>query len=125
VLRAAPALTEAGADLVIGHSAHVFHGFTRHVLFDLGDFINDYAVHPALRNDLGLLWLITLNEHGPRHTEAIPIALDFCHTRLADREEYAWIADRLTRACAELGTDVTDEGDRLTVGWSRATARAS
>jgi len=59
VRRAAPLLTDAGADLVIDHSAHVFHGFTRHVLFDLGDFTDDYAVHPTPRNDLGLLWLIT------------------------------------------------------------------
>ncbi|MGW3957351.1 CapA family protein [Streptomyces sp. NPDC004752] len=121
---AAPALTEAGADLVVGHSAHVFHGFTRHVLFDLGDFIDDYAVHPALRNDLGLLWLVTLDEHGPLRTEAVPLALDHCHTRLADRAEYAWIADRLKRVCAELGTDVVDEGERLAVTWSRSAARA-
>ncbi|MDN3028975.1 CapA family protein [Streptomyces sp. S.PB5] len=125
VRRAAPALVEAGADLVIGHSAHVFHGFTREVLFDLGDFIDDYAVHPALRNDLGLLWLITCDKHGVRRTEAVPLALDYCHTRLADRAEYDWIADRLIRACAELGTDVTDEDGRLAVTWSRPVARAS
>ncbi|WP_405653273.1 CapA family protein [Streptomyces sp. NBC_00019] len=125
VLRAAPVLTEAGADLVIGHSAHVFHGFTRQVLYDLGDFIDDYAVHPALRNDLGLLWLVTLDEHGPRRTVAVPIALDYCHTRLADQAEYAWIADRLTRACAELGTHITDEHGRLAVDWLRPAARAS
>lgn len=124
VLRAAPVLTGAGAGLVAGHSAHVFHGFTRHVLFDLGDFIDDYAVHPALRNDLGLLWLVTLDGHGPLRTEAVPLALDHCHTRLADRAEYAWIADRLGRACAELGTDVVDEGERLAVTWSRPAARA-
>ncbi|MFE7975531.1 CapA family protein [Streptomyces shenzhenensis] len=124
VRHAAPALTGAGADLVVGHSAHVFHGFTRHVLFDLGDFIDDYAVHPALRNDLGLLWLVTLDEHGPLRTEAVPLALDHCHTRLADRAEYAWIAARLIRACAELGTDVVDEGERLAVTWQRPAARA-
>jgi poly-gamma-glutamate capsule biosynthesis protein CapA/YwtB (metallophosphatase superfamily) len=124
VRRAAPALTEAGADLVVGHSAHVFHGFTRHVLFDLGDFIDDYAVHPALRNDLGLLWLVTLDAHGPLRTEAVPLALDHCHTRLAARAEYSWIAARLIRACAELGTDVVDEGERLRVTWPRPTAQA-
>ncbi|MFF4906458.1 CapA family protein [Streptomyces sp. NPDC001260] len=125
VRRAAPVLVDAGADLVVGHSAHVFHGFTRNVLYDLGDFIDDYAVHPALRNDLGLLWLVTLDEHGPLRTEAVPIALDCCHTRIADRAEYTWTADRLVRACAEMGTDVTDEGDRLSVDWARSPTRAS
>lgn len=125
VRRAASVFVDAGADLVVGHSAHVFHGFTRGVLYDLGDLIDDYAVHPALRNDLGLLWLVTLDEHGPVRTEAVPIALDCCHTRIADRAEYTWTADRLIRACAEMGTEVTDEGDRLTVDWVRSPARTS
>lgn len=119
VRRAAAALTAAGADLVIGHSAHVFHGFIREVLFDLGDFIDDYAVHADLRNDLGLLWLVTLDASGVRRTEAVPIALDFCHTRLADEAERVRTADRLTRVCAELGTRVDTQGDRLVVVWPR------
>lgn len=119
VRRAAAALTASGADLVIGHSAHVFHGFTREVLFDLGDFIDDYAVHADLRNDLGLLWLVTLDVSGVRRTEAVPIALDCCHTRLADEAERAWTADRLTRVCAELGTRVGTQGGRLAVVWPR------
>jgi poly-gamma-glutamate synthesis protein (capsule biosynthesis protein) len=61
VRRAARALVGAGAALVAGHSAHVFHGVQGRVLFDLGGFIDDYAVDPVLRNDLGLLWLVTLD----------------------------------------------------------------
>ncbi|MFF9777926.1 CapA family protein [Streptomyces sp. NPDC013978] len=121
VRRAATALTAAGADLVLGHSAHVFHGFTRQVLFDLGDFVDDYAVHPALRNDLGLLWLVTLDTSGVRRTEAVPIALDCCHTRIADQAECVWIIDRLTDVCAELGTSVTAQEGRPTVVWPRWT----
>src|SRR5437588_738373 len=55
-------LVAAGADLVAGHSAHVFHGVGRGpaaqpLLFDLGDAVDDYAIDPDLRNDLGLLAL--------------------------------------------------------------------
>jgi len=64
--RAAGSLLEAGASLVAGHSAHVFHGVERRVIDDLGDFVDDYATHPALRNDLGLLFLVTF-EHHRRH----------------------------------------------------------
>lgn len=117
VRRAADALVEAGADLVIGHSAHVFHGFTRHVLFDLGDFIDDYRVDPALRNDLGLLFLVTFDQRRPVRTRAIPIAVDGCRTRLADRDEYAWISGRLTSACAALGTHIEDRGEHLEATW--------
>ncbi len=36
--------------LVAGHSAHVFHGVGANVLFDLGDFVNDYASEEPSRN---------------------------------------------------------------------------
>ncbi|WP_454777925.1 CapA family protein [Georgenia muralis] len=46
VRSAAEVLTRAGADLIAGHSAHVSHGVAGSVLFDLGDLVDDYAVHP-------------------------------------------------------------------------------
>ena len=117
VRTAAAALVDAGATLVAGHSAHVFHGVEGEVLYDLGDFLDDYAVNKALRNDLGLLFLVTLDEAGPVRLEAVPLRLDFCHTRLAGGEDAAWVARRFERACAELGTEVSEEGGRLVVSW--------
>jgi poly-gamma-glutamate capsule biosynthesis protein CapA/YwtB (metallophosphatase superfamily) len=116
VRAAARALLTAGAGMVAGHSAHVFHGVAGPVLFDLGDFIDDYRVDPALRNDLGLLFLVTLDGRGPLRLEAVPIALDFCRTRIAEPAEVAWLRDRFTAACAEWGTEVTaTTGGRLLV----------
>jgi poly-gamma-glutamate synthesis protein (capsule biosynthesis protein) len=115
VQHAAAALLRAGAALVAGHSAHVFHGVSGRVLYDLGDFVDDYATDPDLRNDLGLVFLVNITPHGPEHLDAIPIALDFCHTRLAAGDEAAWIADRFTAACAQMGTTVERRGNRLTV----------
>ena len=77
----------AGATLVAGHSAHVFHGVADRVLYDLGDFVNDYAIDPVLRNDLGLLFLVTFDGPRPVHLEAVPLVLDDCHTRLAGTAE--------------------------------------
>jgi poly-gamma-glutamate capsule biosynthesis protein CapA/YwtB (metallophosphatase superfamily) len=113
----ASALLDAGATLVAGHSAHVFHGVADRVLYDLGDFLDDYAVDPALRNDLGLLFLVTLDERGPVACEAVPLALDYCHTRLAVGPEAAWVRRRFRQACAALGTDAAERGDRLVVTW--------
>ncbi|MER7754164.1 CapA family protein [Kitasatospora sp. NPDC097643] len=120
VRAAARALLPAGATLIAGHSAHVFHGVAGPVVYDLGDFIDDYAVHPWLRNDLGLLYLATFDGPDPRHLavtrlEAIPLVLGFCHTRPAEGEDRTWIRDRLTLACAELGTAVTERDGRLLV----------
>ena len=114
---AAHELRSAGATLVAGHSAHVFHGIELGVCYDLGDFVDDYAVHPELRNDLGLLFLVTLDEGGPREMSAVPLALDFCHTRLATGDEHAAIRQRFVASCRKLGTDVTDEDGRLVVRW--------
>lgn len=117
VRAAARALVRVGATLVAGHSAHVFQGVDGRVLYDLGDFIDDYAVDPVLRNDRGLLFLVDVDGGGPRRLEAVPLALDYCHTRLAEGEERAWIARRFRELCASFRTEVTEEGGRLVVQW--------
>lgn len=117
VRRAAHGLRAAGATLIAGHSAHVFHGGEPGILYDLGDFLDDYAVDPVLRNDLGLLFLFTLDRQGPLRLEAVPLKLEFCHTRLADGDEAAWIRRRFRAACAALGTEVAEEEGRLVVVW--------
>jgi poly-gamma-glutamate capsule biosynthesis protein CapA/YwtB (metallophosphatase superfamily) len=99
-------LVAAGADLVAGHSAHVFHGIESldgHLaLYDLGDALDDYAVSPELRNDLGILAL--WRPHSDVELELVGLELDFCETRLAYGSAADWIAARLDKACAQLGT---------------------
>jgi poly-gamma-glutamate capsule biosynthesis protein CapA/YwtB (metallophosphatase superfamily) len=117
--KAAAVLIDAGATLVAGHSAHVFQGVAGPVLYDLGDFLDDYAVDAGLRNDLGLLFLVTLDERGPHRIEAVPLKLDYCYTRLATSEEAAWIAHRFRTACAAFGTEVTDQDGRLVIDYRK------
>lgn len=118
VRRAAHALSSAGATLVAGHSAHVFHGVAGTVLYDLGDFIDDYATDHRVRNDLGLLFMVTFDGPQPVRLEAVPLALDHCFTRLADHAEAAWVAERFRTACAALGTEVVLRAGRLVVEWN-------
>jgi len=113
VLAAARALIAAGATLVAGHSAHVFHGAAPRVLYDLGDFVDDYAVHPDRRNDRGMLFIVELGPGGPGDVEAVPLKLDHCHTRLATGDEAAWIRRRFIEACAQLGTIAVERDDRV------------
>ena len=119
VRAAAAELVASGAGLVAGHSAHVFHGVQGRVLFDLGDFLDDYATDPVHRNDLGLFWLITIDDVGtPTQVEAVPLHLDFAHTRLASAAEAAEIEARLRPACAALGTRVLRDGSRFALRTS-------
>ena len=118
VRRAATALVAAGATLVAGHSAHVFQGIAGRVLYDLGDFVDDYAVDRELRNDLGLLWLVTIDDRGPRRLEALPLTLEHCHTRLATGDDTAWVVRRFRELCARLGTEARHEDGRCVVSLS-------
>jgi poly-gamma-glutamate capsule biosynthesis protein CapA/YwtB (metallophosphatase superfamily) len=113
VRSAARELRNAGAMLVAGTSAHVFHGVDENVLYDLGDFLDDYRVHRRLRNDHGLLFLVELEPDGPQRIEAVPLKLEYAYTRLARGSEAEWIRERFRRACSELGTEVLEEDGRL------------
>jgi poly-gamma-glutamate synthesis protein (capsule biosynthesis protein) len=107
--RIAGDLLRAGADLVAGHSAHVFHGIeqTEHglVAYDLGDALDDYAVDAELRNDLGVFAIWHVAADGT-WLELVGLFLDHCYTELAKGADADWIARRLETACGELGTTV-------------------
>jgi poly-gamma-glutamate synthesis protein (capsule biosynthesis protein) len=113
-------LVDAGADLVAGHSAHLFHGVERIgdglVAYDLGDALDDYAIDADLRNDLGLFALWRPAE--PKAAlELAGLRLDYCRTGLAGDAGADWIARRLEHACAELGSVVERIGEnRFLVG---------
>jgi poly-gamma-glutamate synthesis protein (capsule biosynthesis protein) len=102
VRKATRELRDAGAALVAGTSAHVFHGVEGNVLYDLGDFLDDYRIDPQLRNDLGLLFLVDLEDGELRRIEAVPLKLEFAYTQLARGDEAEWIRRRFREACEEL-----------------------
>jgi poly-gamma-glutamate synthesis protein (capsule biosynthesis protein) len=111
--RLAARMQEAGADVVAGHSAHVFHGVgwaRGPVLYDLGDALDDYRVEPHLRNDLGVLAIWRLD--GAAEIELIGLRLGYSRTGLAHGPDAEWIAARLQRACSELGTAVRRTGEQ-------------
>jgi poly-gamma-glutamate synthesis protein (capsule biosynthesis protein) len=107
--KAAAGMLAAGATLVAGHSAHVFHGVGwadgSPLLFDLGDALDDYAVNRQLRNDLGVLALWRPGDTGAP-IELIGLRLDYCSTGLARAADAEWIATRLAAACRSLGSSV-------------------
>jgi poly-gamma-glutamate capsule biosynthesis protein CapA/YwtB (metallophosphatase superfamily) len=104
----------AGADLVAGHSAHVFHGVEYRnggaVLYDLGGAVDDYAIDPDLRNDLGILAL--WRPGGTPELELVALKLEFCFTALARGPDAEWVHARLEQACGELGSRIERTGDQ-------------
>lgn len=119
--RFARAVVSEGADFWFGHSAHVFQGVEffdgKPIVHDGGDFLDDYAVDPVLRNDRSLLWRISW-EDGRVSLEGTPVQLSFAVTHLAEGEAFEWISDHLAGLCAEMGSRVRLEDERLVISPS-------
>jgi poly-gamma-glutamate synthesis protein (capsule biosynthesis protein) len=112
-------LIEAGADCFAGHSAHVFQGIEIHqgkpILYDLGDFVDDYAVDPTLRNDRSFLWVLDVDRHGVKHVDLIPVLIDSwkCQVNRAQGREAEATIGKMVHLCAEMGTQVTVADGRV------------
>ena len=106
--RFARAVIERGVDVYYGHSAHVFQGVEiyrgKPILYDTGDFIDDYAVDPRLRNDWSFLFRISLEGGGFRRLELFPVTLPYTRAQLAKGSEREAILDRMERLSCEMGT---------------------
>src|SRR5215207_485835 len=106
--RFARAVVDRGADVYYGHSAHVFQGVEvyrgKPILYDTGDFIDDYAVDPELRNDRSFLCLVSVEGGMFRRLELFPVVLSFAQTERATGGEREEILRRMERLSAEFGT---------------------
>lgn len=115
----ARAVIEAGADVFWGHSAHVVQGVEiwhgKPILYDTGDFVDDYAVDPWLRNDLSALFVLEVLPPDVLRLELLPVAIDEMHVSCAKGDERAWFIDRFTQRCAEMGTQTELVNERIAV----------
>lgn len=110
---------DAGADVVYGHSAHVVQGVEvyrgRPILYDTGDFVDDYAVDEALRNDLSALFLLSITDSQMERVELVPVKINMCQVNHASRPARDWFAERFMHLSKPFGTHVVDDGDRLRI----------
>ena len=108
---------ELGADVYYGHSAHICQGIEIHrgrpILYDTGDFIDDYAVDPVLRNDRSCLFKLMFDQGRLQRIELVPVTLDIARVALARGEDFEAIAARMEMLCAELGIALQRQGGRL------------
>lgn len=104
----AHALIDAGADIIFGHSCHVFRGIEfykdRPILYSTGNFVDDYAVDPNERNDESFIFLVQLNVEGPVRLRLQPTMIDDCQARMASQDEAQSIAGKMQSLCAPFGT---------------------
>jgi len=100
-------LIEAGADVVFGHSPHIFRGVGIHrnrpIIYSAGDFIDDYAVDPVERNDQSFVFMLDTDAGSPRTLRLHPTTIAGFQARLA-RGSAPDIAARMQRLSGQLGT---------------------
>ena len=102
---------DAGADIFWGHSAHLVQGIElcqgKLILYDTGDFVDDYTVDPQDRNDLSALFLVRVRPPVIDRLDLVPVKIADMQVNLARGEEHDWFVRRITALCTEMGTAVT------------------
>jgi poly-gamma-glutamate synthesis protein (capsule biosynthesis protein) len=74
------------------------------ILYDTGDFIDDYAVDPKFRNDWSFLFQVSMEEGRFERLDLTPVKLSYARVDLATSGERETILDRMERLSAEMGT---------------------
>ena len=125
----ARAVIDAGADVFWGHSAHVVQGAEiwrgRLILYDTGDFVDDYAVDERLRNDLSAVFLVRVRPPFVEAVDVVPVRIDGLRVNVARDRDRAWFLERFRQHCAELGTALSLDADRVQLAIPAAGRAAS
>ncbi|SER23127.1 CapA family protein [Natrinema salaciae] len=111
-------LIDDGVDLIHGHSAHVAQGIEVYdgspVIYDAGDFVDDYRVDAELRNDRSFLFDLAVTPAGrPTELRLHPTEIDGCAVREASPAAAAWSRERMRERSDPFGTAFDRDGDAL------------
>ena len=105
-------LADGGVDIFHGHSAHIFQAAavrkSRLILYDTGDFLDDYAVDPVLHSDWSFIFLVEADKAGLLCLRMLPVKLEFASVHMAAGEEFDAIRERMKKLCSRLGTPVKE-----------------
>jgi len=103
-------IIDLGADLYWGHSNHTAQGIELYkgkaILYSAGDFIDDYAVDPAERNDLSFLFIVELEQGRIARIVLHPLCIEDLYVRLAKDEEVAFLQRTMQAKCASFGSRI-------------------
>jgi poly-gamma-glutamate synthesis protein (capsule biosynthesis protein) len=103
-------IIDLGADLYWGHSNHTPQGIEiyngKAILYSTGDFIDDYAVDSAERNDLSFLFILELERGRIVRIILHPVRIEDLYVRLAKDEEIAFLQKSMQAKCAFFGSRI-------------------
>ena len=108
-------MIEHGADIIHGHSAHIFQAIevykNKLILYDTGDFVDDYVVNPVLKNNHSFFYKVEISNEGIENLELIPVLISNYQVNLAEKESYEWSMKRVQQLSSPFGTVISNNGD--------------
>ncbi|WP_128226463.1 CapA family protein [Halobacteriaceae archaeon SHR40] len=114
-------LVENGVDVVHGHSAHILQGVEvyrgRPILYDTGDFVDDYIDKPGYANKQSAIFELVIDEGSFDSLAVVPTKIENCAVELAD-DTATTACHRLCERSEDLGTTIEDEGNSLKIPLS-------
>lgn len=108
-------IIDCGADLIHGHSAHIFQGIEiyngKAIIYGAGDFIDDYMIYPTQHNDHSFLFKAKITKDGIQQLELIPVYISEMQVNLAKNELAQKILNHMKKLSAEFGTKLEIKDD--------------
>lgn len=108
-------MVDYGANVIHGHSAHILQGIEQYknslILYDTGDFIDDYVIDPDLRNDLSALFILQVYKSGVGKIKLHPVRIAEYQVNLAKGEDYDWVINRVDYLSSAFNTKLNREGE--------------
>jgi poly-gamma-glutamate capsule biosynthesis protein CapA/YwtB (metallophosphatase superfamily) len=113
---------EAGVDVLHGHSAHLFQGVEQYrgklILYDTGDFVDDYMIDPVLRNDRSFFFTIEVDQAGLRELRMTPVIIEDCEVNIATGDDRRAALARMELLSSELGTTFVRDHQSLRLDFT-------
>ena len=104
-----------GADIIHGHSAHIFQGIeifkNKLIIYDTGDFVDDYVVDRFLRNDLSFFYMVKIDKNEIYRLQLIPARISNYRVNYALGSDSRWCIERIQELSRDFGTQVSSTGE--------------
>lgn len=115
----AHAVIDDGVDVIHGHSAHVVQAVERHgngvILYDTGNFIDDYWKFPLRRTKWSFVFLLHLADKRMKRLQLVPVLLHASPLGLATGQIARAMCAHMTSLCAKFATPVADTSQGLEI----------
>jgi len=110
-------MIDAGIDILHGHSAHIFQGVEVYkgklIMYDTGDFVDDYMVGPIKRNDQSFLFSVEVSKQGVQGLKLTPVLISNMQVNKAQGNDLKQTIERMKKLSAEFGTKFSEENSKL------------